>query len=232
MTTLGTLVTQVGDRVDDSAHRRFTQAQVRTWINEGCREIARRSECLYSTGTVVLGSSTQTATLPTDIIRVHHVTFVADNDLTQTVPLDYYDLRDMDNIWGTYRTTESAWPEFYTMWGTPPNLEIQVAPVPSSSGTLTVYYYRFPTILSTTGSDDSAEVDLPTGWEDLAVDYAVGLCARKDRKLDEYQLAMQTFTDRLKALMDTATRYTDNPGQIMPDLRWGGMAPFGYDNGW
>lgn len=229
--TLGSLVTQVGQRVDDTAHRRFTAVELRTWINEGCREIARRSECLYTTGTVAVSAGTQTVTGPDDIVRIHHVTFTLDND-NQVFPLDYYDLRDMDNIWGTYRATESAYPSFYTTWLNPPDLEITLAPVPSSAGDLQVYYYRFPTVLSTQGSDDNVDVDLPTGWEDLSADYACAKCAQKDRKLDEMQMWMQSFTDRLKALMDTAVRYNDSPGQIMPDLHWGAMSPFGYDGGW
>lgn len=237
MTTLGTLVTQVGDRVDDSAHRRFPQTQVRTWINEGCREICRRAECNYKSTTISVSASTQDLTLSTiDVVRLHHVTFTPVADPTSTYPLDYYDLRDMDSIWGVWRGQESSYPEFYTTWGMPPALGVTLAPVPSAAGTLTVYYYSLPTALSTTGSDDAIDVDLPQGWEDLAVDYAVGLCARKDRKSDEYTIAMQVFTDRLQALVDTATRYNDTPGQITPDLHWsasgGGFMGGGGYGGW
>lgn len=221
MKTVAEIMAETAVRVDDPAMTRFTPPTLRTWIAEGAREVARRTECLRADSAISVPASTQTVYGPNDMVRIHHAQFEPTGS-DQIFPLDYRDRKSMDPLWGTHQAiSTSAYPSFYTTWNAPPNLTIMLAPIPSSAGVLRVFYYRLPASISVTGTDDANYVDIPQGWEDVLTTYAEARAYRTDRRSDDYQIAMGDFQSQLMALMQTSQRYSDSAGTMDFDTSYG-----------
>lgn len=214
--SLGAMMTQAGDRLNDANHARFPQPLLRRWINEGCRELVRKTECLFGQDSIVVVAGTQSYSLPANTVRINHVQYEASG---QVYALEFIERGAAQWRWGTNQTSQSAYPEQFSTWGHPgsTNLTVYLYPVPSTAGLLRVWYARLPTELSTTGSADGLNIDVPNGWEDAVLDYVMANAYLRDRRPEEYQLMMQRFQDRLLALAETANRnYDTNPGMILP----------------
>lgn len=220
--TQGVLITELSQRLGDPHMTYFTPEELRVWVNEGAREVARRTECLRATSTTAVVAGTQSYTGPTDTVRIHKVEFKPTSD-SRWFPLEYRDMSASDIVWGTQRAiTQSYAPEIWTMWGFPgsTNLTVELFPTPSSAGTLRFQYYRLPADLAITGSAAGTAIDCPNGWEDVILDYAETRAELKKRDYQGYQIKDAIFKDHLMAVMETSIRYTDTPGEITFDTRW------------
>jgi hypothetical protein len=224
--TVADIISEAADRFDDPTHRRFSEATLRSWILEGSKDIARRTECLRGSAAIAVSASTQEVTGPVDTVRIHDAQFEPTGQ-TAKYPLTYLDRKAMHPLWGAGQSQGTGTPEYYTTWGVPPTLTITLAPIPSEAGTLRVFYYRLPATIATDGTDDSDPIDLPAGWEDLVTTYVEARGYRKDRRLDDYQLAMGDYRDQLRDLMLTSARFIDEPGSFIPSEGW-----VGYATGW
>lgn len=200
------------DRLSEADARQWSDAELNRWINEGARDLTRRTECIRDSYDISGVQSQGEYTGPTDIVRLHLVTY--DDGSGNTYDLEYRDFNSMSQVWGSTRDAEGR-PMFYTTWGMPPNLKITVFPKPLDSlGTITVRYYRF----AATALDDLDTIEVPTGWEDAVVLYAEMTAFRKDgdqRWTDSKALYMEKMAD----LLATSLRFTDAAGQID---RWDG----------
>lgn len=221
------------DRLDDppAESPSFSDPELIRWMNEGMIDIARRAECLSTTDTVAVTAADGEYTGPTDIVRIYRVEFIDGDD--QRFVLEYRQPNQMDVVWGSHQTiTQSAVPQFYTTWGFPPSLTIQLAPVPSQNGTLKVYYHRLPTELAEDGSAAGTSVDMPNGWENLIVDYMVARAFLRDRATDYYQLAQQEYLEHVAMLTDTSQRWNDQDGPWTPDPNWMGNGAWSGSYSW
>lgn len=210
--TQAALDNEIRRKLNSLSTRRWQYEDVYVWINEGVDDIARRTEALRAKATVSISAGTQEVTGPTDAVRIHMVQYNATGQTTK-YDLVYKDVKSMSSIaWTTLSSAEGRPAAFWT-WGYPPNLMIDVYPIPSQTGTLTIHYYRLPVPLSLTGSDANTSVDLPQGWEDLVVDYAVyqALLSDADPRWTNYK---DMYEQKLTALSDAAIRYVDQVGMI------------------
>ena len=226
--TQGVLLTELAARLADPHHSYFSKTELRTWINEGAREIARRTECLRAVATAAVTAGTQSYVAPTDAVRIHKVEFIPTGD-DRSFPLEHRDQSAADIVWGTQRTiTQSYAPEFWSGWGYPGSstYTIELYPTPSANGTLRFHYYKLPTDLSITGSAAGTAIDCPNGWEDVILDYAETRAELKRKDVNAYQIKDAIFKDHLMAIMETSIRYTDSPGEVTFDPQW--FAQEGY----
>lgn len=179
MATLLAIRTDLRSRLDESSARFWSNTELNTWINEGLRDVSRRSEVLlkYDVGTAVV-AGTAKYTLPTDVIRLHRVEFVPTGS-TSIYPLEASTYQQMDSVWGVQQSVQRSYPSYYVLWGVAGaiGMTIQLYPVPSQAGLLYLYYYRLPATLSS----DSDVAEIPAGWEDLVTQYAEYVAMRKDR---------------------------------------------------
>ena len=116
----------------------------------------------------------------------------------------------------------------FTLWGYPPQLKIVLYPKPGLAGTLTVYYYKVPDDLATDGSAASTTLSVPNGWEDLVYEYVTYLALRRDRD-PRWQEAKAAYDEKLTAMLDLTTRWSDQSGSITPS---GLMVPDWLINGY
>jgi hypothetical protein len=193
------------------------------WINEGLRDVARRTETLldFNTSTQILPNQAKTP-VPRDVIRIHRVEFCPIG-ASQVYPVNPSTYQEMDQYWGVFPMQQRSYPYYYVLWGFPPSLTMQLYPVPSQAGNLNIYYYRLPKALVNDG--DVAEI--PEGWHDLVVLYCEVIAKRKDRDSswsdakDMYESSVSEMIDKTRQWHDQArTIYVGT--NAVPEWLYGG----------
>jgi hypothetical protein len=216
--TQAQLLLQLRDRIDESTQRFWTDRELTDWLNEGIRVIARRTETLEDTE-YQLQAQPQIGryALPRNCLTVHRCEFAPQLNSQLVYPMELKTYYEMDELWGTQQLISRSYPSYAVFWGAPPNITMQVFPVPSQAGVFQLYYYRLPRTLGTTAPTDNPEniADVFEGWHDLAVTYAEYMALRKDRD-DRWQDAKQLFEEGLSELVDHSRRHHDQAqGMVM-----------------
>ncbi len=214
--SLGSLRTDVRQRLDETTQRFWSDQELNRWIEEGARDLARRAELLQDRFTIATTTGTQEYTMPTDLFRAHRAEWTPDG--VNIYPLEQRSVQEMDVVWGTQRLTQSSYPNYWSLWGFPPQLKVLLFPVPSQTGTLTIWYYRAPTQTS----QDTDPVDVPTGWEDLIAQYCEYIALRKDAD-PRWKDAKELYEQNLGDMIDVTRRWVDATGLIVGPS--GGMYP-------
>lgn len=212
--TMTEALAELRDDIDEQTAHHWLDPQLIRYMNDGIRKVATLSECLRATTTKAIVAETGEYTmsgLTNDIIRFHAAFFTRTGDTTE-YPLTYRDLLNGVNDWGSERTRHLGTPQYFYTWDAPPTLKVNLYPIPSDDGTLTLWYYRLPAQYNTNGSGNSAAIDLPAGWESCAVYYAKYRAYKFDGQMEQAQMELAEFQDTLKALSAAATRFTDQPG--------------------
>lgn len=215
--TQSQLMTDARSRLDEPTEAQWLDTELRRWINEGARELQRKTETLQTITSISTVASQQQYTAPTGVIRIYRVEFL---DTSNSVyPLEYRDFNTMDGVWWSSQLTVTGRPMLYTIWGFAPTLKIILYPLPDSSSTsIKVYYYRYPVQLAeTTAADAAAIVECPEGWEDIIVDYVEYKALRKDRD-PRWQEAKALFDQRTTEMYEMTRRWSDQAGMMDFDL--------------
>lgn len=212
MQTQAQLLADVRERVDESTSHMWEDTELRRWINDGARDVARKTETLLTTQTIDGVVGTASYTMPTDIIRVHRVEWITEAG-DQIYPLEYRDYNSADSVWWTQQNQTEGIPVIFTMWGFPPTLQLILYPVPVDVGTIKIYYYRLPTELTLDGSESDQSVEIPEGWHDVIADYVEYRALRKDRD-PTWTEAKQLYDEHVLDLNTTTRRWIDEAGMI------------------
>lgn len=226
MATQATYLTNIRNKLDETTTGQWSDAELRTWINEAARDVARRTESLQSFENITVVANTQEYTLDGNYLRVHRVEWKPTAS-SNVYPLEYRDFNSMDAVWWASQTTAKGYPSFYTMWGYPPTLKIVLYPTPSEAGVLKVFYYLTPTDLATDGTAAASTVPVPSGYEDLLEYYVEFVALRKDRD-PRWQESRAIYMDSINEMIDQTRRWTDQAdyiqtsGSHVPGWLWGG----------
>lgn len=215
--TQANLILDSRSRLDEPTAQHFTDLELQRWINQGARELQRKTETLQTSTSISTVASQQQYTAPANVIRIYRVEFI---DTSNSVyALEYRDFNTMDSVWWSSQLTVTGRPMLYTLWGFAPALKIILYPNPDSSSTsIKVHYYRYPVALSETGSGDAnAVVECPEGWEDIIVDYVEYMALRKDRD-PRWQEAKALFEERAGSMYEMTRRWTDQAGMMDLDV--------------
>lgn len=227
----------IRSRLDEPSSVYWTDADLRRWINEIARDMARRTECLRDTYSqaAVAGTYAYTPafTSVTQPYRIYRVEFIPTGQ-TDVYPLEYRDRNTADEVWGLAQQQTQGIPAIWTSWGAPPALTLQVFPSPAAAGTLKLYYYGLPTILAVDSTADQAvAVDIVDGWEDVLVDGVEYKAKRRDGDSD-WQSAKQEYEQHIEAMAEATLRFTDSLGVIvtangsfLPGWLYGGEEMYG-----
>lgn len=205
--TLKMLRDDLRERLHEPDPRQYRDTWLNKIINEGAKDLCRRTECHRATWTADTLDLVQSYTGPADIVRVHRLEFIQSDDTT--IPLEYRDFNSMDQVWHTRQTTTTGTPLVYTTWGMPPTLKLVLFPTPEPTGTIKLYYYRLPAL----ALSDATVIEVPEGWEDAVVAYAESRALRRDGD-QRWTEAKQLYDEMLSDLLVTSTTYNDQPGQI------------------
>jgi hypothetical protein len=207
--SLTILLANVRSNIDEASARFWSDAELTTWINDALRDVARRTEEILHLPPIPLAivAGTGKYNLPVDVIRVHRIEFIPTGS-TQTYPVTKTTHEEVDRIWGLNQSTQSAYPSYFVLWGTPgiaaSPLVVQFYPVPAQSGTANIFYYRVPAKL-VNGSDVA---ELPEGWDDVIVDYCEYRAKRKSKD-PTWQEAKALYDEKLVTMIDVTRAYSD-----------------------
>lgn len=208
--TLSTILTDVRSRLDEVTAKFWSNTELTTWINEGLRDVARRTETLLDYFTnIPLYPNVAKYAMPMDVIRVHRMEFVPVGDYN-VYPIELKTYQEMDQVWGIQPSTQRSYPTFAVLWGFAPNITVQFYPVPSQAGTLNLYYYRLPTTL--VNPNDVAEI--PNGWEDLISLYCEYVALRKDRD-GRWQEAKSLYEENLNNMVNVTRQLHDQARSVI-----------------
>lgn len=218
--TLADVTSRVREIFDEPTASFLSDTNIMNWVNDGCRDLARRGELLLTYDTsLVISANTAVYTLPTDIIRIHRCEFVPTGS-TQTYPVQGSTQMEMDQIWGINQQNPSSYPSYFVFRGYPgaptsyvsgnSAFKIQLYPVPSAAGTLNIFYFRWPFRFTSATTDASKQLDLPEGWDDLVVTYAEYHALRKDRD-DRWRDVMQEYESKVEYVLNVTREFHDNP---------------------
>lgn len=227
-TTRATAVTAVRERLNESLAGFWTDTELTRWINEGTREVCRRTECLRTQDTVSAVAGTATYALPTDAIRVHRVEYMQTGAIIR-YPLDPVEVNAVDAL-GWSNTQTRGIPQFFVTWGYAGAATLHVFPKPATAGEFTIWYYRLPVEVV----EDEDTLDMPEGWQDVVYDYCEYMARMKDKD-QQWQAAKAQFDDKLADLFALTRDFHDNPSRIAPmsggNLWWTimGNGPSGWD---
>lgn len=209
--TQGQAIAAVRASLDEPTSTYWSDTDLRRWINDTARDMARRTESLRGTylQPVVVGTSSYTPlfTSTTQVHRIYRVEYIPTGS-TYTYPLEYRDPNSADEIWGLSQSREGT-PAIWTSWGAPPTLNVQIFPSPSLAGDLKLWYYRQATSLAiTTNADANEDIDIVDGWEDVLIEGVEYRAKRRDND-SSWQEAKQEYEQHLDAMMESTLRFTD-----------------------
>lgn len=237
MSTKAELRTQLRERLGESTAAAWTDTELDRWLLEGVREIANRTEfhkevveqnVAANEFRVLLSSSLS-------VQRVHKAEWVPVEDAAtaeaggathQVYRLEYQNISTMDAIRGSGQLLSDGVPAYYALWGvTGTALTVVLYPRPAAAGTLRVHAYTVPAAPAT----DGTEVELPMGWEHLALQYGEYRALVRDKD-ERYQIAKTEFEDSIKQYKVMFSSHTDETDQIQA---WGsGATGWQYDLEW
>lgn len=209
------------ERLREPTAAAWQNTELRRWIMEAARDIARRTKCFEKSGTVAVIANTRTYTAPVDmLIDGIQAAYFTPTGSSQEYPVEYREIASLGHVWLMNGAIDKSYkPDIFTIWGVVPTASILLYPIPNVNGTFTIYYYRLPadpfaTNYSSAASDGTT-IDIPEGWIDLVYDGAEYRAWRRDRK-DNWQEAKQLFEESLNTLANSAGSHSQQPQFITP----------------
>jgi hypothetical protein len=154
--------------------RFYSDTEITDWVNDGLRDIARRTETLITKDTsILIPAYGENPNLPppsfplnigtppnnlgplvgpatyTDVIRINRVEFQVAGDSSQIYPLEVAQKQYLDGIWNIDQLSTMSYPAYYTTNGYPGGIGrnafvIQMFPNSAQAGQLNIFYYRLP----------------------------------------------------------------------------------------
>lgn len=207
-TTVAAAVTAIRYRLNEPTAAQWTDVQLRTWLNEGIRDIARRTRLYTGQSTQSVTANTGEYTLASTILALEHVMWAATADSTRKVPLEARAFSGVQR----YINETGADPAYYTTYGRPPALKIQLWPTPTRAGTLYYYGPTLPAAVDVAGG--TGDIDVIEGWLEVAYDYCEYMAQRKDRDDARWKDTFQLYEAKVNDMIQVAAT-DDSLGEII-----------------
>lgn len=223
MPTLAALITQVReDRLNEPSEGFWQNQTLRRLINEAIRDIARKTEAFKDETSIAVTAGTQSYPLSLDFCVLNDPITFTPTGSSLRYPIEQVDYSHARTAWGINSALTRNLPTQCATQNYPGTTAMQILlfPIPSVNGSLSVYYAKFPTPLSSTGSDDQENVDVPTGWEDVILDYVQYRAEALRPGPEAAQRAAQAralYMENVTQLAHASINWSNHPGQIQMD---------------
>lgn len=225
METLSSLITLTRDRLAEDNEREWSNDMLKRWLNEGLKDVSRRTETLQDFVDITATVGLQQYSLPSTIIRVRGVHWNPTSG--EPTPMEFQEFNNSNSVtWGSQTTAQST-PQLFTLWGYPPLLKMIVYPSPSAAGSFRVYHYRLPAELI----NDNDVAEIPEGWTDLVVSYCEFMALRRDRD-PRWQEAKSLYEQAVEQMLQLTRRWSDQAGQIDDYNNTTVLHPFIWNENW
>lgn len=209
-TTVAAAVTALRDLLDETSPAQWSDVQLRRWLNEAIRDMARRTHAYDDVKTIAVTAQLGQYTVPADVLKINFMYFQQTNS-SQQFPMEARAWEAMNNIWWDQQDTARGYPQIFTTYGMPPALMLKVFPVPSIAGSLRLHVARLPVEMDV--AVGTGNIEVPTAWLEVAYDYAEYKALRKDRD-PRWQESLQLYEQKIEQMIDL--RDTINaPGEFV-----------------
>jgi len=215
---LGDLVTRVQQRVRDTG---FSSTEIKNYINDAQNDIFNEYRLPFmettQAYTVAVGVSdiTNGVGLPTNYVQALNLVYTSDGEKI----LPYRDIREVDSENPDPDDTDAGSPQYWYKYAG----MIKVFPMPSSAYTLSLRYYKRPTVISA----DTAVPEVPSEFEEALV---MGAAYRVMQVKDNYDQAgvLQNKFDEIlqKLVMKYSQAQVGQPTIMRINRRGMGKAHF------
>lgn len=200
MPTVTVLIAEVRDLLDEVIAVHWSDTQLRKWLNEANRDLARATRHLKDTVTIATVAGTYSYAVPSTVLAIE-LAWYRDVAGNRHIPLVARHLESMDDVRG-YQWDLKGTPQFFATQGFSPNLTLVVHPTPTVTGdSLVLHVARLPTAIDITGAGDASNVDTPTAWYDALADYCEFKALRRDRD-PRWQEAYKLYQEKRDALIN------------------------------
>lgn len=212
--TVTKAVSDLRVRLDEPTARQWQDTDLRQWLNEGIRDIARQTRLYTDQTTIAVAANLGEVSAPPTVLAIEHLIWKATADVRK-IPLEARAFRGVNR----YINDTGSDVVFYSTYGHPPTLKIQLWPTPTRAGTLYFYGPMLPLALDVTGG--TGNIDVMEGWYEAALDYAMYMAMLKDKDpswkdiFQLYQSKVQTMIE-LANTDDAAGEFTFTGTSIVP----------------
>lgn len=175
MPTIAAALAQLRERLDEPDEGAWKNVELRRWLYEGTRDVARRTRLYTAQNTEAVTANIGEYTLDSDILAIEHLLWKPTAE-TQKRPLEPRAFEGVQR----YINETGADPVFYSTYGYSPDLRVQLWPVPSRAGTLYIYGPCLPAVAAVDAG--TGDLDVIEGWLEAVLDYAEYMALRRDRQ--------------------------------------------------
>jgi hypothetical protein len=224
--TLGDARNDLRQRVNESVANFYSDSWLNQMLNEGCRDMARRTRCLMGQHSVQVFAQQPDYRAPSDYLEFHRAEYLPVGSIN-VYPLRFRNYSEMDSIWGVNQGIQQNYPEFITLWREPPRTSFVMFPVPSTAGVLRLQYFR----ISQTVTLDSQDLDTSESFGEAAILYALfkALFKALDPRWKDIRGEYENMIGDLEA---NAAGYTDAVGSVSYGAPTAPVWQFGAFGAW
>jgi hypothetical protein len=167
-TAVSALITKARRRVNEDSTTFFADADFIDFADEAQKYFVRQTRYLEGSSTTTAESGTQNYALPSDYLAHQRVTFDGKK-------LDRISYSEIDEL-NIDETDYSGLPTFYYIL----NEQIYLVPIPNTTDTIKIYYYKYPITLDATAD----LLETPPIYDDMIVCYMCYMAYKKDAESD------------------------------------------------
>jgi hypothetical protein len=142
MATQAQILAAVRVRLDETTAHQWQDSDIRGWINEAMRDVARRTESLQESDDVTGTIGAHEYSVPSDTVRVHMVEWRPTSG--GVYPMEATPIHVFKSSVPPQQEDSQGRPQIWTLWGYGPTLKLLVYPTPAEAGSFRVYKYMMP----------------------------------------------------------------------------------------
>jgi hypothetical protein len=194
-TTAATIIDNVEYLLNDETNEMWSAGSLLTWLNEGQRIIALKSECLQTTESIDLATDTLEYTITSDYVAVKAVHYIdTDSAIKALLPGSPVSVGMVDN---------PSEPVYWYDWGG----KLGVYPtITRTTETVTVYLITRPAVLVSTDN-----ITIPTVYESALTFYMMARAWMRDRTYSKYARMTALFDAEMERIRNDLNRYPAQP---------------------
>jgi len=161
---VSTLITKCRIHINETSTTFHADSDLLAYCDEAQKYFIRSTRILEGSSTTSAVSGTQNYALPSDYLALLRVTF-------NGIKIDRVSYHEIDEL-GINDTDETNTPRYYYIL----NEQLYLIPIPNTTDTIKIYYYKFPADLDAT--TDTLEISKI--YDDIIVCYMVYRALEKD----------------------------------------------------
>ena len=190
---LSDLRTRASEIMNDVNFTTNNQAAYTQAINDSQRVLTEMLKILHTNATQTLTASTQSYTLPTGYISLFND---SDSVLYTNSSGDINPLQ-----WWTFEAVKKSYDDWDTKTGTPElfwiqNKSIYLYPIPDTADSIRIYYYNYPTDLSSSG--DTSE--LPDFYKYAIIDLTCSVISKRNELYSQAKMFYDMALERCRII--------------------------------